>query len=261
MRLYDTHCHLDARFDVPLDTLIADARAEGVAAMVLPGVAPESWARSAAVASRFPEVHLALGIHPQAVRDLSDAELNAGLDALPAQLAGCVAVGEIGLDHLADRDPAQRARQRRTFLAQLDIAATLGLPPLIHCVKAHGALLELWADHPCRRNLPGVLHAYSGSADLVPRFVELGLFLSIAGGVTVPNARRLPAAVPAIPDDRLLIETDAPYQPPHPLEGRPNRPGRLREVARAVAALRGVGEAHVAAVTWRNATTLFKAPR
>lgn len=259
MRLYDTHCHLDAGFDAPLDAVIDEARRAGVGALLLPGVSPSGWARSAEVAGRYPEVRLALGIHPQAVAELADEVLDEALAALPGWLArtGAVAVGEIGLDHHHDRDPRQRERQRRVFLAQLDIAAELALPPLIHCLKAYQPVLDAWRAHRCRERVPGVMHAYSGSAELVPRYVEEGLYVSFAGAVTFANARRAPEACRAVPDDRLLIETDAPYQPPHPLQGRPNRPARLVEIARAVATARDQSLEHVAAVTWANAEALF----
>lgn len=259
MRLYDTHCHLDATFDEPVDALLTAARAAGVGAIVLPAVSPETWEGSIAVARAWPEVRLALGIHPQVVRDLSDPAIDEALHALPELLrrTNAVAVGEIGLDHLQDRDPALRERQRRVFLAQLDIAADLALPPLIHCLKAHGPLRALWSAHRCRQQVPGVLHSYSGSAELARYYVQDGLYLSFSGAITFPKARRAPVACRVVPDARLLIETDAPYQPPHPLDGRPNRPARLVEVARAVAALRDTSVPHVAEQTWRNAEALF----
>lgn len=256
MRLFDTHCHLDAPFDRSLDSLVAQARAAGVQAILLPAVRPEGWTGSAAVAARFDEVRLALGIHPQAVRDLSDDEIDAALASLPRRLeqSGAVAVGEIGLDHAHDRDPVQRARQRRVFEAQLDVAAALKLPPLIHCLRAHGAVVEILE---ARGEAPGVLHAYSGSAELVQRYLRVGVSLSFSGALTVPGARRVPAACREVPEDRLLIETDAPYQAPHPKDGGPNRPDRLIEVARAVAAVRDQPVERVASCTWDNAERLF----
>lgn len=256
MRLYDTHCHLDARFDQPVERLVDHARRAGVHAILLPAVSPATWDRSIEVAAAHPEVRLAVGIHPQAIGELSDDALDDALARLPEVLrrTGAVAVGEIGLDHLHDRDPTQRDRQRRAFVAQLDVASELGLPPLIHCLKAHGPLVELWASHRCEI---GVLHSYSGSAELVRRYVDAGLYVSFSGAVTFPRARRVPEACRVVPDERLLIETDAPYQPPHPLDDRPNRPERLVEVAEAVAQLRDVTAAHVAEVTWANASALF----
>lgn len=253
--MYDTHAHLD-HADAPVADLLARARAAGVEAWLLPGVSPESWARTAAVAAAHPGVRLALGVHPQVVRDLSDAELDDALAALPGLLRrhGAVAVGEIGLDHLHDRDPAQRARQRRVWEAQLDVAAALDLPVLLHCVKAHGAMLG-WLRP--RGAVRGVMHAYSGSAELVRDWVALGLHVSFAGALTLPGARRAPEACRAVPPERLLVETDAPYQTPWPHRGEANRPERLVDVVRAVAAVRGEAPEAVAERTRENALALF----
>lgn len=253
--MYDTHVHLD-HADAPVAELLDAARAVGVEAWLLPGVSPQTWARTASVASAHPGVRLALGVHPQTVRELSDPELDEALAALPRWLRahGAVAVGEIGLDHLHDRDPAQRERQRRVWEAQLDVAAAMGLPVLLHCVRAHGAML---AGLRSRGEVRGVLHAYSGSAELVRDWVELGLHVSFAGAITQPGARRAPEACRAVPPERLLVETDAPYQAPWPHEGGPNRPERLVDVVRAVAEVRGEASEVVAHRTRENALALF----
>lgn len=257
-RLYDTHCHVDA-LGAPGAELTEAAEA-GVAAIVLPAVEPANWAACCALASAHPDtIRLALGIHPQVVAALEDETLDAALDALPAQLSahGAVAVGEIGLDHRVDRTPQARARQLRVFERQLDVALETGLVPLIHVLGAHDTFLHAWRRHPICGRVPGVLHSYSGSAELVATYVRAGLYLAFSGAVSWSNARRVPRACQAVPAERLLIETDAPYQPPHPLEGRPNRPARLTTVAEAVARLRGEPLAVIAEQTWANAAQLF----
>lgn len=255
MRLYDTHCHLD-HIDEPVQELLEPARRAGVHAWLLPAVSPDTWERTVSVASADPDVRLAIGVHPQAVRDLSDEALDEALHALPEWLRrhGAVAVGEIGIDHLHDRDPVQRERQRRVLMAQLDVADALGLPVLLHCVKAHGALLG-WLRS--RVSVRGVMHAYSGSAELVREWVALGLHVSFAGALTWPGARRAPEACRVVPADRLLVETDAPYQTPRPHQGESNRPERLDVVVRAMAELRGTEPERVAEQTWANAVALF----
>lgn len=255
MRLYDTHVHLDHAGE-PVEALLEEARRAGAGAWLLPAVSPDSWERSIAAAAADPDVRLAIGIHPQAVRDLTDEAIDEALAALPGLLRrhGAVAVGEIGVDHLHDRDPLQRERQRRVLDAQLDVARALGLPVLLHCVRAHGALLDTLR---ARGRVRGVMHAYSGSAELVRDWVALGLHVSFAGALTLPGARRAPEACRVVPDDRLLVETDAPYQTPWPHEGEANRPARLVDVARAVARLRGTPPEAVAERTWENAVALF----
>jgi TatD DNase family protein len=263
--LFDTHCHLDASGnDLGPADLIAEAAAAGVGAFLLPAVEPANWDACIAIAASDPRVHLALGIHPQAVRELTDDAIDDALDRLPALLTahGAVAVGEIGLDHRWDKDEAARARQRRVFERQLDIAHALGLPPLMHCLDAYDPLLKSWRGHAARRaGLQGVMHSYSGSAELVPVYVREGLYLSFSGSVTWTNARRVPAACQATPATHLLIETDAPYQPPHPLDARPCRPASIVRVVEVVAALRGATIADTAQLTWDNAHRAFGLPQ
>jgi TatD DNase family protein len=264
MFLFDTHCHLD-RLE-GLDAQLEEAVGRHVGAIVLPAVEPDNWARCVEIArgAARPAVYVALGIHPQVVRELSDAQLDEALERLPEALreAGAVAVGELGLDHRWDRDEAQRARQRRVFIRQLDIAYEVGLPPLIHCLDAYEPVLKAWSEHPiCRAGVPGVMHGYSGSAAMVARYVEKNLFISFGGAITWQGARRAPEACVATPDVRLLIETDAPYMSPHPLDGLPNRPDRLVEIAARAASLRSTTPEQLAAQTWDNASALFGVPR
>ena len=242
------------------DLVLDEARQAGVLDFVLPAISPTHWPRAQALAAAHPDVHLALGVHPRALRDLDDRALDEALERLPALLVetGAVAIGEVGLDHAWERDPLLRERQASAFVRQLQIAAELGLPPLIHCVKAHGALLELWRASPCHGALPGVLHAYTGSAPMVTPYTDAGLFISLAGPITWPGARKPASACLAVPEDRLLLETDAPYQAPHPHRGAPNSPARLRLIAARVAEVRGMEVEAVARLTTENARALFR---
>ncbi len=206
-------------------------------------MAPSSWGRTLEVRDRFDgagvALHAGLGIHPQALPELPAAEVNAGLDALPERLraAGACAVGECGLDGPSAKLGVSMERQQEVLRAHLEIARDLGLPVILHCLKAHGALLALLEGFG---PLAGVMHSYSGAAELVPRYLALGLHLSFGGPVTYPGARKPPGAAAAVPDDRLLIETDAPDQVPFPRgEERRNEPAFLPRVAAALEAQRG----------------------
>lgn len=258
MPWFDTHCHLDALKD--LDQELNEARDADITRFLLPAVIPGNWDTCIRIAQNTPNVYLALGIHPQAVRELSDSEIEDALARLPALLQkhNAKAVGEIGIDHRWDKDPSQRTRQKDTFIAQLDIAADLGLPPVIHCLDAQGELLEIWKNHRCHRIVPGILHSYSGSADMVPLYVKLNCYISFSGAVTWSHAKRVPAACIVTPDDRLLVETDAPYQPPHPLKEGPNRLVRLARIGEVVASLRGQHVEYVQSLTTSNACRLLK---
>ena len=260
MKWFDTHCHLDADYGgLSLDDLMNRAREAGVEKIVLPAVAPENWETCLAIAQRFEGVYVALGIHPQCVRELGDSEISAALSDLPDLLRNdrVVAVGELGIDHRYDVEPHDRIRQESVMLAQLDIAADLRLPPIIHCLDAHGRFQEMWANHPCRKAVHGIMHSYSGSAELVGVYTKQNLFVSYSGAVTWTGAKRVPKACAATPDAWLLVETDALYQPPHPLENAPNRPDRTPRVGEVVAHLRGVDVETVANLTWANAHRAF----
>lgn len=258
MSWFDTHCHLDALNDLHQE--LNDARDADITRFLLPAVIPSNWDTCIRIAQKTPNVYLALGIHPQAVRELSDSEIEDALARLPdlLQRHDAKAVGEIGIDHRWDKDPDQRRRQKDTFVTQLDIAADLGLPPIIHCLDAQGELLKIWQNHRCHQATPGILHSYSGSADMVPLYIKLNCYISFSGAVTWSYAKRVPAACVATPDDRLLVETDAPYQPPHPLEDGPNRLARLAHIGEVVASLRGRPTQEIQSLTTSNARRLLK---
>ncbi|MDH5494067.1 MAG: TatD family hydrolase, partial [Myxococcales bacterium] len=173
-----------------------------------------------------------------------------------ARAQGASAIGEIGLDRRLFASPAgDAARQLALLDAQLEIADGLGLPVILHLVRAPGLLLErLEQRGPLRHG--GVLHAFAGPAALIPRFARLGLSFSFAGSVARPASRRVREAAQAVPEERLLVETDAPdLSPP----GAPirNEPASLVRVVEALASLRGVPAAALAAGAEANARALF----
>jgi len=257
MEYFDTHCHLDALTD--LKTQLDEARDANITRFLLPAVAPSNWQRCIEISESVEGCYLALGIHPQCVRELSDDDISHALTALPELLHkhNAVAVGEIGLDWRWDSSDVDRDRQISCFEAQLDIAARMKLPPIIHCLDAHGKFLEIWNAHTCRQETPGIMHSYSGSAELVEEYVKRNLYISFSGAVTWSNAKRAPRACKATPSEKLLIETDAPYQPPHP-GGVDNRLFRLAQIAENVASLRGEEVEVIQRITTANARRLLK---
>jgi TatD DNase family protein len=257
--LIDTHCHLDMpAFDPDREEVWQRARALGVRAAIIPGVEPARWDRTLALA-RPHERFVALGLHPQALPTLDAQSVSRGLSELPrlAREAGAVAIGECGLDGTVDLGRAPIARQREILAAQLEIARALELPLIVHVLRAHGEALALLRASPLPRR-PGVIHSYSGGPELVREYLALGFHLSFAGAVTRPQARRPVAAARAVPLDRLLLETDAPDQPPTGAPGRRCEPGHLPLTVARLAALRGETEAALVAGTSANACRLFQ---
>ncbi|MEM1416736.1 MAG: TatD family hydrolase [Myxococcota bacterium] len=256
-RLVDAHCHLDLpAFDEDRDAVVARARAAGVEALVLPGTGPEAWEGLARTRDALPlPAALCLGVHPEWLGGLDDDALSSALAELPRALEryGAVGLGETGLDKRIEASvPAER--QAEAARAQLGTARALGLPLVLHVVRRHGAMLALLDEAGPAR---GMVHAFAGPAELVPAYVERGFYLSVGGAATRPGARRVRAAVKAIPAERLLLETDAPDLTPAGAPTTRNEPAYLRRVLAAVAALRGEPEDELAERSAANARRLF----
>ena len=256
--LFDTHVHLDglAASGQSLEDVMARAQAAGVRRMLAVGASIESSRFAAAAAARFPSV-----VFASAGQDRDCAANPAPLDELRAAGSArqIVAVGEIGLDfHYA---PETAAAQRRLFASQLDLAVELGLPVLVHSREADADTLALLRDHARRWHGDpghiGVLHCFTGSAAFADQLLALGFLISFSGIATFRNADALRAVAAAVPDERLLIETDSPYLAPVPHRGRPNEPALLPAVAAVLASVRGCDAYAIAALTTRNAERLF----
>jgi TatD DNase family protein len=257
--LVDTHAHLDlSAFDADRAAVLERAQAAGVTAIVNVGADLASSRRAVQLAAEHDMVYAAVGMHPHDAAKLDGAAL-AELRDLAGQ-PKVVAVGEIGLDFFRDLSP--REAQRRAFRAQLAWAASLGKPVVVHDRDAHDEVireLERWAagTPPSLAGRLGVLHTFAGDLAMARRAVELGFYLSVSGPVTYQNARRLPEIVRQVPLERLLVETDCPFLPPHPHRGQRNEPAHVRLVAQRLAELRGIPLEELAQATTANARRLF----
>jgi len=256
--LIDTHCHLDLE---PLAALVPAvlerARAAGVSGCLSLGTSLESSRATVELARRHPMLRAGVGVHPELAETATDATL-AELERLADE--SCVgAIGEVGLDDY--REHAPMARQVEVLAAFAQIARRCRLPLAIHCrgTEAYGALLGLLRREgmaPWR----GVLHCASGTPEFIRAVLELGLHVSFAGNVTFPSARALHQLVPLVPDDRLLVETDAPFLAPQPVRGQTNEPGHVAHTAAWLAAARGDTIERLAQITTDNARRLFGFP-
>jgi len=249
--MIDTHCHLDAgAFDADREQVIARAREAGVQEMVVPSIGPAGWEPLLSWAERRQGIHVAVGIHPQLLPELSEHEDErhlARLDELLATGKAC-AVGECGLDG-PTTERASMERQRRVFEAHLALGRKYRLPVLVHCLRAHDELQRILASGP----MPVlVLHSFSGSAEQVRQYLRWEVAFSFAGPVTWPNARKPLAAARAVPRDRLVVETDAPDQAPHPHKGR-CEPAHVANVVAGLAAALGLSVEEADALTTANA--------
>jgi TatD DNase family protein len=245
----DSHTHLDSCGPAN-DALVAAAVDAGVTRILTVGMDGESCRAALVAAEEFPEVFAAIGRHPNHAGGFDDAGL-AEVEELAAH-PRCAAIGETGLDYY--RDYAPRADQERAFHAQIELARATGKPLVIHTRAAEDdtiATLRARAD-----GVPVVMHCFS-MPDRLEECLAEGWWISFAGNVTYPKAQDLAGAAERVPDDRLLVETDAPYLTPQVVRKERNQPAYVAHTARFVAERRGVSYEELEQVVERNAAGLF----
>jgi TatD DNase family protein len=247
---FDSHCHVhDARIPGGTATAVAEAGAAGVTGMLTVGCDRETSLAAIEAAAAHPGVWATVGLHPHDAVDGVDSVV----DLLTADRVA--AVGEAGLDYYYDHSP--RDVQRAAFAEQIQLAHARRLPLVIHSRDAWDDTFDVLAAEgvPDRT----IFHCFTGSADEARRCIALGAYVSFSGIVTFKNAAPIQDAARAVPLERILIETDAPYLAPAPHRGQPNRPAWVPFVGRVVAELRGMDVADLARATVANAGAAFPA--
>jgi TatD DNase family protein len=255
--LVDTHAHLDAdEFDIDRDEVITRAHDAGVTTIITVGTGVESGRRSIELAEKYPGILAAVGIHPHAADTATEVDIES--IARLARHEKVVAIGEIGLDFYRDYSP--RDSQLRVFQQQLEMAARLGLPSVIHCREAHEEMLTIlhdWtAQHPERQS-PGVIHCFMGDVEIAKQYLEMGFYLSLGGYITYPVNRNAHDVIRYIPADRLMVETDCPFLTPQRYRGQRNEPSYVRYTAEELTEIRDVSLETLARETTENARRLF----
>ncbi|HTZ18082.1 MAG TPA: TatD family hydrolase [Dissulfurispiraceae bacterium] len=262
--MIDTHCHLEMeQFNEDRDAVIARARAAGVEILITIGSDIEGCEGAVELSRKLDFVYAAVGVHPHDAKDFSDevagmirswvAE-SRGYDAACMEVnpPKIVAIGEIGLDYYYDHSP--RHLQREGFARQLDIAKELDLPVVVHSRDAVEDTMCILEASGVRK---GIMHCFSGDLDMARRAMELGLHISFAGTVTFKKAVSLKEVAAMVPDEFLLIETDAPYLAPVPMRGKRNEPAFIVHTAKHIAELRGITLQDIDRITTLNAKRLF----
>jgi TatD DNase family protein len=254
--LIDSHAHVDGpEFDGDRDEVLARARAAGVARIVVIGAvgSPESAERAVALAERDPEIWATVATHPHDVAQMTPAwwEVHDRLARHPR----VVAVGETGLDYHYDHSP--REVQREAFARFIDLARAVDKPVVCHIRDAHDDARDILRAGGVARC---VIHCFTGTVEDARAYAELGYYVSFSGIVSYKTAQGLRDAVPVVPHDRLLIETDCPYLAPVPRRGKRNEPAFLTHTAEVVARCSGMSFEDLAAVTTRNACRVFGLP-
>jgi TatD DNase family protein len=251
VKLFDSHLHLsDDAFANDRDETIARAREAGVRGMVTIASDPTDAREAVRIANTHSDIWATAGLHPHEAHEYSGARL-AEIRSLASEQA-VVAIGETGLDFHYDHSP--RAEQHEAFEAQLELAADLDLPIVVHSRAADGATID-WI-RAFEGRVVGVLHCFSGGADLLEAGLAAGWYVSFSGMVTFKKYADADL-VRRVPRDRLLVETDSPYLAPVPRRGRRNEPSLLAHTCEALSAIRGEDVADMAALTFANACRFY----
>jgi TatD DNase family protein len=280
IELIDSHAHLDF-YTEDRDEVLRRAYADGVHAVLAVGIGegPATMHQALEIAKAtdgpgLPAVYASVGIHPQEAASATAEALNR-LAAL-AEDSRCIAIGEIGLDYYHADNP-DIATQQKAFVAQMQIAARLRKPILIHCrtselatpqAKEKFGAADAWEDllalitvHWTPTGLGGIMHCFSGGVEEAERSLAAHFYLSFAGNLTYPKSQGIRDAAELAPTHRILVETDAPFLAPIPLRGRRNEPALVVHTAAALAEVRGISPEELAAVTTANFKNLFPSTR
>ena len=249
--VFDTHCHLDMKeFDPDRKEVIERARAAGIEAMITIGSDLKGTVSAMKISSQYDFIYASIGIHPHDAKDFNDdiyRQLKEWANAIRV-----VAIGETGLDYHYDHSPRQA--QRDVFEKHLRLAEETGLPVIVHSREAQKDTIEILGRSGINR---GVMHCFSGDMEMAEQLMSMGFYISVAGPVTFKKTRELKEIAGSIPDDYLMVETDAPYLSPEPFRGRRNEPAFIIETLKQIADLRKVSLEDMARITSLNAKRLF----
>lgn len=246
--IFDSHAHYDdARFNDCRDDLLRALSSHGVGGIINCGCDAESSVKALEMAEKFNFMYAAVGIHPG---NLESGTTLQEIEEL-AKNEKCVAIGEIGLDYYWTQD--NKAEQKQIFCAQLELSKKLDLPVIVHDREAHADTLQLLKEHRPK----GVVHSFSGSPEMAEELLDIGFYIGIGGVITFKNARKLPLVVKMLPEDRILLETDAPYLAPVPYRSKTNHSAMIYLTAQKIAEIRGTDTKHILSVSYENAQNLF----
>ncbi len=233
--LIDSHAHLDdPKFDEDRLQIIENLAKDRIEYLINPGADRPTSEAAYVLANEHEKIYAALGTHPHSADELTNEDIERYREL--AKSDRVLAIGEIGLDYYYDNSP--REIQKEAFIAQMKLAEELGLPVIIHTREASGDTYDIIESF--KNRVYGVMHCYSGSAEMAKRYLELGYYISLAGPVTFKNARVSKEVAEIVPMNRLLVETDAPYLSPEPRRGRRNEPKNTLYVAEVIAEIKNM---------------------
>ena len=251
--LFDTHAHLDDRaFDADRAELLASLPEQNLALVMNPGCSLASSRNAAALAAQYSYLYAAVGSHPDAADEVTDAVLDEYRKLCKRNLK-IKAIGEIGLDYHYEDIP--RDIQQRAFRARVALAQASKLPVVVHARAAHADGMAVIRDFP---EVTGVFHCYSGSAEMARQLVDRGWYIGFTGVLTFKNARKAVEVAATLPLERIVLETDCPYMAPEPFRGKRNDPGKLIRMAEKLAEIRGLPVEEIQLITLENGKRLYR---
>lgn len=252
--IFDTHCHLiDDALINNIDSIIENAKKEGVEYFLVVGWDKESSINAVNIANKYKNVYAAVGFHPCNLDNLSDKDFE--FTMMLSKSEKVVAIGEIGLDYYWEKDEKRKEKQKEFFIRQIEFANNNNLPIIVHNRDAFNDCLTILKEN--RPLHSGVVHCYSGSVENLKDIFNLNLYIGLDGPVTYKNAKTPKEVAINVPLNRLLLETDSPYLSPHPLRGIINEPKNTSIICSYIAELRGISKKEVEEATTENAFKLF----
>ena len=246
--IFDTHAHYeDSRFDEDRDILFETLHQNGVGGIITCGCDLNSSEKALKMASEYDFVYAAVGIHPG---NMDNPDELWEIEKLYSHKK-CVAIGEIGLDYYWTQD--NKPLQKEVFQNQLELSLEYNLPVVVHDREAHADTLEFLKNFKPK----GVIHSFSGSPEMAEEVLKLGMYIGIGGVITFKNAKYLPDVVKMLPEDRILLETDAPYLSPVPYRSKTINSAMIYLTAQKIAEIRNTTTEHILNLTFKNAKELF----
>ena len=250
--LFDTHAHLnDPAFDLDREGLMAGLAAKGIGYVMNAGCSLESSGDIIQMAERYPWLYASVGSHPDSADEVNEEVIEEYRKL--ARHEKVKAIGEIGLDYYYEDIP--REVQKKAFIMQMELARELKLPVVIHERDAHQDGMDIVRQF---RDVKGVFHCYSGSAEMARQLVDMGWYIGFTGVLTFKNARKAIETAASIPLDRIVIETDCPFMSPEPFRGRRNDPSRVCYMAQKLAEIRGISVEEAEKATFENGKRLYR---
>ena len=256
--LIDTHCHLTMPdFEADQSAVIQRATEAGISRLITIGTDIEDSRQAIAIAEKHDFIYAAVGIHPHDVKDITDSDNISEIIKELASNKKVVALGETGLDYHYMHSPAKT--QQEHFRLEIFLAKSLGLPVIVHSREAKEDTLRILKEEQIE-STGGVLHCFSGDIEMAEKAMEMGLYISFSGVITFKKATNILDIVKAVPLNRILIETDAPFLSPVPHRGKRNEPAYVKQVAEKIAEVKDIPLEELGRAVMSNASGLFQIP-